>query len=369
MSGSYAMEHMNISLESQYSPSRFVSRVDLLKAREHAYQERVASTFSRATSSAAIAAHLVIQEAYAGGGNISSDEVKRLKVAIDTAAVTALSEQLHAQPHFHIHSVGSEGAKEVLHDGEEAPSLQGKFGHHLNEHWVDKVSDAIEGTTAAAHNAPGAVSIMAISAKGALRASVDHVFYMDKLMGPPQVAGVISLDLPVHVNLERTCLALGICPRELNVVILNRPRNHQYIKEVTLFGATPILIEAGDLMPALLAVQDVESHKKGAHLLMGIGGLEEGVIAAAGARATGGSAEARLWSNETGTHLGETLTLDDLVGADAAVTSVIATAVTSDPWFDLEPVRSTGNGKSLTSQTLVISQSGRQVIAHEYALH
>lgn len=258
---------------------------------------------------------------------------KKERIAlIDTAAAAVMEHKLADMP-FSVVSVGSEGAKEQLAGkmGVAMPTVLGRFGGGNGEVWM--VNDPVEGTTAAAANNPGAISVVAVGAKDGLMATPDGVHYMDKLFVPPKAAGKVNIDQPPRRNLIAVCDAYGVGPDEVTVVVMNRPRNAHIIEELRTFGANLELIEHGDLVPSLLAILPPESHTKGIHMLMGIGGWEEGVIAATAARALGGVAEGRAWK-EDAPHQPK-LTLDDLVPGKAEQSMVIYSAITDDEWFDI----------------------------------
>ncbi len=159
-------------------------------------------------------------------------------------------------------------------------------------------------------------------------------------------------------------------PADLGVVILDRPRNQFEIDSAKKLGVTTILIPGGDLMPALLAVHDpkilrtlkkskVPENIKGL-LMMGIGGWEEGIIAAACAKALGGHGQARIYSEDKEViEQAKILELDDLVPAEKSSILVSATPITDDPWFAVSGIDSAPkiNTISITSQGLEIKKS------------
>jgi len=75
------------------------------------------------------------------------------------------------------------------------------------------------------------------------------------------------------------------------VVIMDRPRHYEMIKQVRECGARIRLITDGDVAPAVACA--IEG--SGIDMMMGIGGAPEGVLAAAALRCMGGEMHARLW--------------------------------------------------------------------------
>jgi fructose-1,6-bisphosphatase II len=78
--------------------------------------------------------------------------------------------------------------------------------------------------------------------------------------------------------------------RDLIVFVLNRPRHRYLIEEIRAAGARAMLRTDGDVAGALLAA----TPESGVDLLMGVGGVSEGVIAACAIRAMCGGMLGRL---------------------------------------------------------------------------
>jgi fructose-1,6-bisphosphatase II len=180
----------------------------------------------------------------------------------------------------------------VIGEGEkdEAPMLY--FGEEVGnglEPEVDVAVDPIDGTRLTANGQPGAIAVVALAERGSMFTT--HVHYMEKLVVGRRARGVIDIEMPVEWNLRRIAKAEGLHPRDLVVVILDRERNHQTIRQVRDVGARIRLISAGDVAGAIMASLET---KTGMHVLMGSGGATEGVIAACAVKALGGDMQARL---------------------------------------------------------------------------
>ena len=142
------------------------------------------------------------------------------------------------------------------------------------------------------------------------------------------------------------------------VVVLDRPRHEEQIKEIRDAGARIRLITDGDVSAALLAV----SERSPVDLLWGIGGTPEGVLSAAALKSMGGQLLGRLWPRNdeersaavnAGYDLEKILTANDLCSGDDVFVS--ATGVTDGDV--LQGVRYRGNGA--TTESLVMrSRSG-----------
>lgn len=274
----------------------------------------------------------------------------------DAVAVASMQRGLNRIYHLRTLSVGSEGAK----DG--ADSVQGLFGPD-GKPIMWSVSDAIEGTTVSSRFEPGSVSAKAVTEAHGIMPTPKDNLYMVKLVAPPQAKGIISLDLPHEENLDRVIQVLGIKPNELTQVTLDpkkRPINQPFVDAALRVGVNLKLINSGDLLPGLLASMDPHSHNKGAHILVGRGGIEEGTITAAGVRLHGGFMEARFYDENPAIYnQNELLRLDThLAPGDPKTTIVAISGITGDPnWFDIPPVQELGDGSHMVT-TLVFTESG-----------
>ena len=138
--------------------------------------------------------------------------------------------------------------------------------------------DPLEGTTICATGGNNAISVMAIGRKDCLLNAPD--IYMKKIAVGPQGVGVIDVnDTPTN-NLRRLAQRKSCGVSDLTVIILDRPRHEDLIREVREAGARIYLIGDGDVSAAIAtALPDT-----GIDMLLGTGGAPEGVIAAAAMR-------------------------------------------------------------------------------------
>ena len=245
------------------------------------------------------------------------------KIAADQAAVDAMRQAFD--------DVCISG-KVVIGEGEmdEAPMLY--IGEVVGAGGVkvDIAVDPLEGTNLVAKGLPGAIAVLAIAPRGGLLHAPD--MYMDKIAVGPKAAGKISINAPVIDNLLAVAGALEREIEDLTVVILDRPRHADIIKQVRDAGARIKLIADGDVSPAINAA--IEG--TGIHMLLGTGGAPEGVIAAAAMKCLGGDMQGRLVPEsdadiERARSMGildinKVLTIDDLVSGDDAIFA--ATAIT-----------------------------------------
>ena len=87
---------------------------------------------------------------------------------------------------------------------------------------VDIAVDPIDGTTLVARGLPGAISVVALAAKGTIHCPSEFV-YMDKIVTGPEAKDYIDINAPVAENLTNIARAKKRKVSELTVVVLDRP--------------------------------------------------------------------------------------------------------------------------------------------------
>lgn len=226
--------------------------------------------FVRVTETAAIAAGKLM-----GRGD---------EKACDQAAVDAMRRALD--------TIAVDGTV-VIGEGErdEAPMLfiGEKVGGAPNEgRRVDIALDPLEGTTITAYGGTNALSVIAIATEGNFLHAPDT--YMEKIAVGPSAKGCIDLNKSPTENLQCIGEAKNTAVENLTVIILDRPRHKELIREVRQSGARIRLISDGDVSAAISTCKEIS----GIDVLMGIGGAPEGVLAAAALRCVGGDMQGRL---------------------------------------------------------------------------
>jgi fructose-1,6-bisphosphatase II len=145
--------------------------------------------------------------------------------------------------------------------------------------------------------------------------------YMEKIAAGPEAHDVIDIEAPIAENLARLSKVKKTDVDDLTVVILDRPRHEQIVKEVRAAGARIKFIADGDVAGGIAAARETS----GIDMLLGIGGTPEGVIAAAAIKCLGGVIQGRLWprneeereaATAAGYDLDKVLTTEDLVSGD-----------------------------------------------------
>ena len=260
-----------------------------------------------------------------------------------------------------INSVAMDGVV-VIGEGEkdEAPMLfNGESVGTGKGPAVDIAVDPVDGTTLMAEGRPNAISVIAAAERGSMY-DPSAVFYMKKIAVGPEAKGLIELDAPASHNIQVVAKAKGIAPEEVTVVVLDRPRHHDLIREIREAGAKVRLIGDGDVAGAVAAAQDYSTNS--VDIMMGIGGTPEGVITAAAMKCMGGEILGQLWPKDdeerqkaidAGHDLSKILTTDDLVNSEHCY--FVATGVTDG---DMLRGVSYRNRSAVTRSLVMRSKSG-----------
>lgn len=256
----------------------------------------------------------------------------------------------------------------VIGEGEmdEAPMLYIGEEVGLGGPEIDIAVDPVEGTNLIAKGLPGSIAVMAIAPRGCLLHAPD--MYMEKLCVGHRGKGRIDINAPVRQNLLNVAEGMGRSVKDMVVVILDRERHENIIREVRETGARVKLISDGDVAPAV----SVGIEGSGVHMLIGTGGAPEGVIAAAALKCLGGDMQARLWPENDDdiarakkmgiTDVKQVLTIDDMVRGEEAF--FVCTAITQSDF--LEPVRYFGGGARTNS---VIMRASTGTVRFIDAIH
>ena len=236
------------------------------------------------------------------------------KNLVDGAAVSAMRHVLGYITMDGIVVIG-EGEKD------EAPMLY--IGESIGDGTglkVDIAVDPIDGTTSVARGLPGAISTVALAARGMMHCPRDFV-YMNKIATGREARNVINITASVATNLKNVAKAKDRDISEITVVVLDRPRHEQLLTEIREAGARVKLISDGDVgacIEAALPDREVDVY-------MGIGGTTEGVLAAAALRCIRGGIQCQAWprtederaaAEAKGADVNRVYTTDDMIGGE-----------------------------------------------------
>lgn len=278
------------------------------------------------------------------------------KIAADQAAVDGMRKAFS-----HVSIKGTV----VIGEGEldEAPMLY--IGEEVGtcedlDKEVDIAVDPLEGTNLIAKGLPNAIAVLAMAPKGTLLHAPDT--YMKKIAVGPKAKGCINLEDSVEKNLKAVAKALNKEMQDLTLIIQDRERHEEIIKEARIAGCRIKLFSDGDVATAIATCFE----DTGIDIFMGIGGAPEGVIAAAAIKCMGGEMQGKIiplydedkarceelgWTEEKREKL---LTLDDLVSSDDVF--FVATGVSNGEL--LKGVTYLENNKARTQSVVMRGSTG-----------
>ena len=221
----------------------------------------------------------------------------------------------------------------------------------------DVAVDPIDGTRLTAMGMNNAVSVMACADRHSMY-DPSAVFYMSKLVTGAVAAPYVDINAPVSANIRAVAAAKGCANEDVTVVVLDRPRHADLVRQIREAGARIKFIMDGDVAGAIMAVRE----DTGVDLLLGIGGTPEGIITACAVKCLGGVIQGKLWPRDeaerqkaldAGHDLDKVLTNDDLVKSDNVF--FVATGITDGEL--LRGVRYRGGG-AVTTSLVMRSKSG-----------
>jgi fructose-1,6-bisphosphatase II len=237
---------------------------------------------------------------------------------------------------------------------------------------VDVVLDPIDGTALVVKGYPGAISVVGVANRGAMWTPPPGAAYMNKIVVDREAAHALvpeCLHAPAGWTLALVARVKKKPVRDLMVIVLDRPRHQDLINEIRAAGARVLLRSDGDAEGALVAA----TAGTGADILMGIGGVPEGVIAACAVKALGGamiaslapqSDEEREALQTTNFDMHQILTANEMVAGDDIYFA--ATGITDSVL--LKPVRYNGPLADTDSLLLRTATRTRRFIQAEHIL-
>ncbi|MDQ4075486.1 MAG: fructose-bisphosphatase class II family protein [Chloroflexota bacterium] len=230
--------------------------------------------------------------------------------------------------------VGEEGKL-----GWESPLKSGKEVCSGDGPAMDVVVDAIDGRGLLASGRAGAIAVAAVAPRGAMWCPRPAV-YMEKVVVNREAAESLVpevMDAPAAWTLALVARVKKKEVRDLVVFVLDRPRHRDLINEIRAAGARVMLRSDGDIAGALMAA----SPNGRVDILMGVGGVPEGLVAACAVKALGGAMLGRLAPQNEREHealegaeldMERIVTDDELVSSDAIYFA--ATGITDGPLLD-----------------------------------
>lgn len=230
---------------------------------------------------------------------------------------------------------------------------------------VDVAVDPIEGTTITSRGMPGGICVLAVAGRGAMF-DPGPCYYMQKIATGPEAADLIDLDAPVEDNIKAVARGKGVDVEDVTVIIMDKPRHEQMIKQIREAGARIRLITDGDVSAGIVAAKA----GTGVDLMLGTGGTPEGVITAAAIKAMGGNIIGRLDPQkederkaviDAGYDLNKIISMEEMVNGDCFFA---ATGITGGDL--LEEVRYRKDGATTHS---IVMRSRTGTVRNIYADH
>lgn len=237
---------------------------------------------------------------------------------------------------------------------------------------MDVVVDAIDGTALLTRGLPGAISVAGIAPRDSMWAPYPAT-YMEKIIVGADAADALvpeCMNAPAAWTLALVARAKKKNVRDLVVFVLNRPRHRDLIKEIQATGARVMALSHGDIAGALMAA----SRDINVDILMGTGGVSEGIVAACAVKSLRGAMlgrvipmndEEAIVLNEAGVDCKRILMQDEMIkGNDIyfAATGITDGALLAGVHY---------HGSKVEAESMVIRcQTGtRRILQVEHFLH
>ncbi len=236
---------------------------------------------------------------------------------------------------------------------------------------MDIVVDPIDGRRLLAQGRAGAISVAGAAPYGSMWSGAPAV-YMEKLVVSRDAADALvpeCMDAPAGWTLALVAREKGKRIEDLTVFVLERIRHAELIEEIRSAGARVMLRSDGDIAGAVMAASP-EGH---VDILMGIGGVPQGVIAACAVKAMGGAMLGRLAPqsdqeradvDESGLNRQEILTCDSLVSGNKIYFAI--TGITDGPL--VHGVRYHGSKAETNSLVLRCETGTRRTVYADHLL-
>jgi len=236
---------------------------------------------------------------------------------------------------------------------------------------LDIVVDPVDGRRLLAQGRSGAIAVAGAAPSGSMWSGASAV-YMEKMVVSALAADSLvpeCMDAPAAWTLALVAREKAKRVEDLIVFVLERDRHRDLIDEIRAAGARVMLRSDGDIAGAVMAASP-EDH---ADVLLGIGGVPQGLIAACAVKCMGGAMLARLAPQsekerqsvkEAELDTAEILTCDHLVAGKQIYFAI--TGITDGPL--LKGVRYSGRQAETSSIILRCETGTRRFLEAEHLL-
>ncbi|HKJ68522.1 MAG TPA: fructose-bisphosphatase class II, partial [bacterium] len=236
---------------------------------------------------------------------------------------------------------------------------------------LDVVVDPIDGRRLLAQGRAGAIAVAGAAPYGSMWSGAPAV-YMEKIVVSREAAHALvpeCMDAPAAWTLALVAREKEKRVEDLTVFVLERTRHAELVEEIRKAGARVMLRTDGDIAGAVMAASS-EGH---VDVLMGIGGVPQGVIAACAVKSMGGAMLGRLRPQrdrekeeieQAGLDTHEIMDCDRLVSGDQIYFAI--TGITDGPI--LHGVHYHGNKAETNSLILRCETGTRRTIFADHLL-
>ena len=201
-------------------------------------KRELALEFARVTEAAALAAHKWVGRGDKEAADQAAVDAMRTmlnRISIDGEIVIGEGEIDEAPMLYIGEKVGR--ANQPESELEEGETLDGCSP-------VDIAVDPVEGTRMTAQGQANAITVLAVGNKGSFLKAPD--MYMEKLIVGPEAKGVIDLNKPLIENIHNVAKALNKDLKDMMVVVLDKPRHTQIIKDLQKLGIKVYALPDGE---------------------------------------------------------------------------------------------------------------------------
>jgi fructose-1,6-bisphosphatase II len=158
---------------------------------------------------------------------------------------------------------------------------------------VEFVVDPVDGTTATSKGRKDAISALTCAPKGCLQVLPDDGYYF-KVATDHHSKDKISLDMSIEEIVQTVAENKGLGLGSFTVIILERQRHREILKQLRRLGVRIILIPDGDIAASVVTCIP----NSGVDLLIGAGAGPEATIAATAVKCLGGTMLAKVWTEK-----------------------------------------------------------------------
>jgi fructose-1,6-bisphosphatase II len=158
---------------------------------------------------------------------------------------------------------------------------------------VEFVVDPVDGSTAASKGRKDAIAALACAPAGCFQVLPDDGYYF-KVATDYHSIGKISLDMSIEEIVRTVAQQKGLLLENFTVIMLERERHLEILKNLRKLGVRIILIPDGDIAGAVVTCRP----GSGIDLLVGAGAGPEATIAATAVKSLGGTMLVKVWRDK-----------------------------------------------------------------------